>query len=186
MVEVPATALKAAAFAPHVDVFSIGTNDLSQYALAAERGNDAVADVADPFDPGCCASWTLPAGEQAPVAVCGELAADERTCALLLGFGVRELSVAPGAIPVIKQAVRGIDSRARRDRPCRRERRRRPRTPRRASSRSAAVILSTGQPCGVERGDEVCACAGEPSADPARTQRTPPRHLPARDTPSPR
>ena len=52
MVEVPAAALKASAFAPHVDFFSIGTNDLTQYALAAERGNSAVADVGDPFDPG--------------------------------------------------------------------------------------------------------------------------------------
>jgi phosphocarrier protein FPr len=51
------------------------------------------------------------AGEQAPVAVCGELAADERACALLVGLGVRELSVSPPAVPVIKQAVRGIDSR---------------------------------------------------------------------------
>ena len=114
MVEVPATALKAAAFAPHVDFFSIGTNDLTQYALAAERGNDSVADVADPFDPGVLRLLDAAcrgAGEQAPVAVCGELAADERACALLIGLGVRELSVAPGAVPAIKQAVRGIDIR---------------------------------------------------------------------------
>ena len=52
MVEVPAAALKAAAFVPHVDFFSIGTNDLTQYALAAERGNAAVAALADPLDPG--------------------------------------------------------------------------------------------------------------------------------------
>jgi len=52
MVEVPATALKAAVFAPHVDFFSIGTNDLTQYALAAERGNDTVAAIGDPLDPG--------------------------------------------------------------------------------------------------------------------------------------
>ena len=55
MVEVPATALKAAAFVRHVDFFSIGTNDLTQYALAAERGNDAVAQLADPLDPGLLA-----------------------------------------------------------------------------------------------------------------------------------
>ena len=79
MVEVPAAALKAAAFAPHVDFFSIGTNDLTQYALAAERGNDAVAVLGDPFDPGvlrlvdavcrgrrpasrCAASWPPTSG----------------------------------------------------------------------------------------------------------------------------
>ena len=112
MVEVPAAALKAQAFAPHVDFFSIGTNDLTQYALAAERGNDAVADVGDPLDPGvlrldrrgragrrrrpsrCAASWP-PTSAPPP---------------LLVGLGVRELSVAPRAVPAIKQRVRGLDS----------------------------------------------------------------------------
>ncbi len=55
MVEVPATALRAATFAPHVDFLSIGTNDLTQYALAAERGNPQLAALADPFDPGVLA-----------------------------------------------------------------------------------------------------------------------------------
>ena len=55
MVEVPAAALKAAAFARHVDFFSIGTNDLTQYALAADRNNDAVAAIGDTFDPGLLA-----------------------------------------------------------------------------------------------------------------------------------
>lgn len=113
MVEVPATALRAATFAPHVDFFSIGTNDLTQYALAAERGNAAVAELGDPLDPGVlrlidavCAG----AGGQVPVAVCGNMAADERTAALLIGLGVRELSVPPAAIPTIKQAVRTLHS----------------------------------------------------------------------------
>ncbi|MGQ0777638.1 MAG: phosphoenolpyruvate--protein phosphotransferase [Pseudonocardiales bacterium] len=112
MVEVPATALKAATFAPHVDFLSIGTNDLTQYALAAERGNPAVA--CDPCDPGVLRLVDVVcqgAGRQARVAVCGELAADERACALLLGLGVRELSVAPPAVPAIKQMVRGVHSR---------------------------------------------------------------------------
>jgi phosphoenolpyruvate-protein kinase (PTS system EI component) len=111
MVEVPAAALKAAVFAPHVDFFSIGTNDLTQYALAAERGNDAVAELGDPLDPGVlrlidavCGA----AGDHTLVAVCGELAADEQAAALLLGLGVRELSVTPRAIPRVKQAVRGV------------------------------------------------------------------------------
>ena len=111
MVEVPATALKAAAFAPHVDFFSIGTNDLTQYALAAERGNEAVAALADPFDPGVLALVAAVAGaRRAPVAVCGELAADELATALLIGLGVRELSVSPAAVPGVKQAVRAVDT----------------------------------------------------------------------------
>ena len=108
MVEVPATALKAAAFARHADFFSIGTNDLTQYALAAERGNDAVAHVADPLDPGLLALIAAAAGAGTPVAVCGELAADELATPLLLGLGVRELSVAPAAVATVKQAVREV------------------------------------------------------------------------------
>jgi multiphosphoryl transfer protein len=115
MVEVPATALTAPAFAPQVDFFSIGTNDLTQYALAAERGNDAVAELGDPFDPGVLRlidAVCRGAAGRVPVAVCGEMAADERATALLVGLGVRELSVTPAAIPTIKQAVRALDSAA--------------------------------------------------------------------------
>ena len=112
MVEVPATALKAAAFAPHVDFFSIGTNDLTQYALAAERGNPRVAALADPLDPGVLQLVEAVCRRPRPclVAVCGELAADERAAAVLVGLGVRELSVTPRAVPAIKQRVRGLDS----------------------------------------------------------------------------
>jgi multiphosphoryl transfer protein len=114
MVEVPAAALKATAFAPHVDFFSIGTNDLTQYALAAERGNTAVADVGDPYDPGVLelikAVCGGAAASCAAVGVCGEMAADERATGLLVGLGVRELSVNPRAIPTIKQGVRCLDS----------------------------------------------------------------------------
>jgi multiphosphoryl transfer protein len=109
MVEVPATALKAEAFAPHVDFFSIGTNDLTQYALAAERGNPAVAAIGDPLDPGVLRlvdSVCRAAHERCLVAVCGELAADQEAAALLVALGVRELSVAPTSVPGIKQAVR--------------------------------------------------------------------------------
>lgn len=112
MVEVPATALKAAAFAPHVDFLSIGTNDLTQYALAAERGNEALATLADPFDPGVLALIAAAgavAGPDLLVAVCGELAGDETAVPILLGLGVRELSVAPSAAAGVKQAVRQVD-----------------------------------------------------------------------------
>jgi multiphosphoryl transfer protein len=113
MVEVPAAALKAAAFLPAVDFFSIGTNDLTQYALAAERGNDAVAALADPLDPGVLRlvdAVCRAAAGRVPVAVCGEAAADDAAVPLLLGLGVRELSVVPPAVPTVKQVVRSVDS----------------------------------------------------------------------------
>lgn len=112
MVEVPATALKAAAFAPHVDFLSIGTNDLTQYALAAERGNGALTTLADPLDPGVLALIAAAgavAGPELLIAVCGELAGDELAAPILLGLGVRELSVAPAAAAGTKQAIRQVD-----------------------------------------------------------------------------
>ena len=109
MVEVPALALHAPAAAALVDLFSIGTNDLTQYTLAAERGNAAVARLADPLDPAVLrliAAITDAAGETTRVAVCGEIAADPDAAAVLIGLGVDELSMAPPAIPATKQAVR--------------------------------------------------------------------------------
>jgi multiphosphoryl transfer protein len=116
MIEVPAAALRAGAFAPYVDVFSIGTNDLTQYTLAAERGNPAVAGLADPLDPAVLTliDAVCRAGPT-PVAVCGELAADEQATALLVGLGVRELSVAPAAVPRIKAHVRELSAATARD-----------------------------------------------------------------------
>ncbi|WP_040803393.1 phosphoenolpyruvate--protein phosphotransferase [Nocardia concava] len=112
MVEVPAAAAKTGVFAPHVDFFSVGTNDLVQYALAAERGNDAVAGLADALDPGVLRLIDMVCREAggARVAVCGEAAADPAAIPLLLGLGVDELSVAPPAIPLGKAAVREYDS----------------------------------------------------------------------------
>jgi phosphocarrier protein FPr len=112
MVEVPAAALKSSAFARHVDFFSIGTNDLTQYALAADRNNEAVATIGDTFDPGLLAliqATCRGAAGRASVSVCGEFAADERAVALLLGMGVDSLSVAPPAIPATKEAARAVD-----------------------------------------------------------------------------
>ena len=112
MIEVPAAALKAAAFIPHVDFVSIGTNDLTQYALAAERGNEAVTAAADPLDPGVLrlidAVCRAATGSGVRVAVCGEVAADPTAVPLLLGLGVDELSVVPYSVPTIKQSVRGL------------------------------------------------------------------------------
>nr|WP_296067266.1 phosphoenolpyruvate--protein phosphotransferase [uncultured Actinoplanes sp.] len=109
MMEVPAAALKAAAFASHVDFFSIGTNDLTQYTLAAERGSAELASLADGLDPGVLRlidAVCRGAGERVLVAVCGELAADETAIALLTSLGVRELSVAPPLVPATKEVVR--------------------------------------------------------------------------------
>ena len=112
MVEVPAAALKIETFLPHLDFVSIGTNDLTQYTLAAERGNPSVAALSDALDPGVlqlialtCAAAT----GRVPVAVCGEAGSDPASVAILLGLGVRELSVAPAAIPAIKTLVRSLD-----------------------------------------------------------------------------
>ncbi len=113
MVEVPAVALKAAEFAAAIDFFSIGTNDLTQYALAAERGNPDVAAIGDAYDPGLLAlirAVCQGAAGGPQVAVCGDLAGDPRAAALLVGLGVGTLSVSPPAIPLVKQAVRAVDS----------------------------------------------------------------------------
>jgi phosphoenolpyruvate-protein phosphotransferase/dihydroxyacetone kinase phosphotransfer subunit len=111
MVEVPGVALKASSFVPHVDFFSVGTNDLTQYALAAERGNASVAGLSDGLDPGVLRLMAIlcaDAGET-PVSVCGELAADPLAVPLLLGLGVRSLSVAPPFVAAVKQQVRSIE-----------------------------------------------------------------------------
>ena len=113
MVEVPAAALKAGVFARHVDFLSIGTNDLTQYALAADRNNDAVASIGDTFDPGLLQlirATCQGAARRASVSVCGEFAADERAASLLLGMGVDALSVTPPAIPATKEAVRAVNT----------------------------------------------------------------------------
>jgi phosphocarrier protein FPr len=110
MVEVPAAALLADVFAARVDFFSIGTNDLVQYTLAAERGNAAVAELADPCHPAVLrlikrvADAASSAGIEA--AVCGEMASDPQLAPLLIGLGIGELSVTPSAVASVKQAVR--------------------------------------------------------------------------------
>jgi multiphosphoryl transfer protein len=112
MVEVPAAALKIETFLPHLDFLSIGTNDLTQYTLAAERGNAAVAALSDPLDPGVLSlirHVCRAAHGRVPVAVCGEAAAEPIAIPVLLGLGVRELSVAPHSVPSVKARVRELD-----------------------------------------------------------------------------
>ena len=112
MIEVPSAALKIESFLPHVDFVSIGTNDLTQYALAAERGNPAVAGLSDALDPGVLQlidHVCRAARGRISVAVCGEAASDELAVPVLVGLGVRELSVSPPAVPRVKAAVRELD-----------------------------------------------------------------------------
>jgi phosphocarrier protein FPr len=114
MVEVPSAALAAEAFAPEVDFFSIGTNDLTQYTLAAERGNERVAGLADALHPSVLRLvQAVTEAAQAHgkwVGVCGELASEPLAVPVLVGLGVTELSVNAPAIPAIKEAVREVDS----------------------------------------------------------------------------
>lgn len=112
MVEVPACAVNANAFAPHVDFFSIGTNDLTQYALAADRGNNRVAGLADHLHPSVLRliAHVVDAARRHDkwVGVCGELAGDPRAASILVGLGVTELSMSPPAIALVKDAVRRV------------------------------------------------------------------------------
>ena len=113
MVEVPAAALLVEAFVPLVDFFSIGTNDLAQYVLAADRGNAEVAALADALHPAVLRLIDTVVRAAAEggrsVAVCGELAGDPLAIPLLLGLGITELSLAAARIPLAKQAVRATD-----------------------------------------------------------------------------
>jgi phosphocarrier protein FPr len=109
MVEVPATAMNAASFAPTVDFFSVGTNDLTGYAMAADRANPAVAGLSDSLDPGVLAlirALSRSARGRASVSVCGEIASDPTAAPILVGLGVRSLSVAPPQVAEVKAAVR--------------------------------------------------------------------------------
>lgn len=113
MAEVPGFALRARAAMGLVDVISIGTNDLTQYTLAAERGNADVAALADSLDPAVLhliSEVASSATARARVAVCGELAADPSAAILLVGLGIRELSVTPRAIPAVKAAIRSMSA----------------------------------------------------------------------------
>ena len=116
MIEVPSAALCAELLAREVEFFSIGTNDLAQYTLAADRGNAQVAALADGLHPAVLrliGTVAAAAGAEGRwTGVCGELAGDPRATPLLLGLGVRELSMSPPAIPAVKQAVRETDTAA--------------------------------------------------------------------------
>ena len=110
MVETPAAAINARHIAKEVDFFSIGTNDLTQYTLAVDRGNELISHLYNPMSPAVLnlikqvidashaeGKWT---------GMCGELAGDERATLLLLGMGLDEFSMSSIAIPRIKKLIR--------------------------------------------------------------------------------
>ncbi len=111
MVEIPAAALAADHFARRLDFLSIGTNDLIQYTLAIDRVDDEVNYLYDPLNPAVLRliRMTIEAGRRhgIPVSMCGEMAGDTRYVPLLLGMGLRELSMQPNSLLEVKELVRG-------------------------------------------------------------------------------
>lgn len=112
MIEVPSAALMAKEMAREVDFFSVGTNDLIQYVLAVDRGNETVAKIYQEFHPAVLrlVQFVVESAHRAkiPVAVCGEMAGNPYATILLVGFGLDELSIAPKNILSIKQIIRSI------------------------------------------------------------------------------
>ncbi len=112
MIEVPAAALVADVLAKEVDFFSIGTNDLIQYALAVDRNNEHVSYLYRPLHPAILRMlrFVIDSAEEAgiDVSMCGEMAADRHYAPLLLGMGLRRLSVSPRAIPEVKTQIRQL------------------------------------------------------------------------------
>jgi phosphoenolpyruvate-protein phosphotransferase (PTS system enzyme I) len=112
MIEVPSAAVMADVFAREADFFSLGTNDLIQYALAIDRTSRTLAALASPFDPSIIRLIDSVAraarAASIPVAICGAMASDPLAATLLIGLGLRELSMEAAAIPEIKEALRRV------------------------------------------------------------------------------
>ena len=114
MIEVPAAALAADALAQVSDFLAIGSNDLTMYTLAVDRANEHVAGLFDTLHPAVLRliQFTTGAAMKAriPVSICGEMAGDPKLTALLIGLGLRELSMSPANIPRVKQRIREMDA----------------------------------------------------------------------------
>ncbi len=115
MIEVPSTAITADIFAAECDFFSIGTNDLTQYTLAVDRGNERVAHLYDGLHPAVLSLIDLSVKAAAragiPISVCGEMASNPLSVPILVGLGIGELSLVPAAVPFAKEIVRALDGR---------------------------------------------------------------------------
>jgi phosphotransferase system enzyme I (PtsI) len=112
MIEVPAAALMADVFAREADFLSVGTNDLIQYLLAVDRANENVAHLYQPLHPAVLRTIAhlvrTAESQQVALELCGEMAADPLQAVALIGLGIRTLSLAPGSIPLVKNAIRSV------------------------------------------------------------------------------
>ncbi|NNE45703.1 MAG: phosphoenolpyruvate--protein phosphotransferase [Rhodothermales bacterium] len=112
MVEVPAVALMADEYAAEVDFMSLGTNDLTQYTLAVDRGNDLVASIYQELHPAVLRliKSTIDAGlrHNVPVGLCGEMGSNSSFVPILVGLGLREISASPVFVPEVKRLIRAI------------------------------------------------------------------------------
>ena len=114
MIEVPAAALASDILARKSDFFSIGTNDLIQYTMAVDRGNEHVAYLYEPFHPAIVRliKMTIDNGKAAgiPVGMCGEMASDPASAFLLLGLGLEEFSMSSASLLAVKRLIRGVSA----------------------------------------------------------------------------
>ena len=114
MIEVPAAAIVADVLAREVDFFSIGTNDLIQYSLAVDRNNEHVADLYQPLHPAILRMlrFVVESARNAgiEVSLCGEMASDLRYAPLLVGMGLRRLSLSPRMVPAVKERIRELST----------------------------------------------------------------------------
>ena len=110
MIEVPGAALRSAHVLAEVDFVSLGTNDLAQYTMAADRMEGELADLLDPWQPAVLdvvgrRVRGRPPGGSTPIGVCGEAAGDPLLALVLVGLGVTSLSMAPSKVPVVRLAL---------------------------------------------------------------------------------
>jgi phosphotransferase system enzyme I (PtsI) len=114
MIEIPSAALAADLLAADVDFFTIGTNDLIQYTLAVDRTDDRMSDHYEPLHPAVLRLIRLvrraAARERIPVSLCGEMASDPALVGLLIGLGLTEFSMTPGAIPIVRRVIEELSA----------------------------------------------------------------------------